>query len=223
MPSEAASSISAVGRSRPVPLGPPHDHHGQRRARRRVAPRSAASAREQHVGRLERLDPADEGDDVPGHRQAEPRRARARPRSTPPATARSGPGRRRAAPRTARAGSAPYRAIRSCASNAGVGDQPVGLGDDLLLADHPGQRLGPVAGGELRVLDLGQGVRGVHQRHAPALPGQPADLAGEPVVRVDQVVVARRVGRLGAQHAVGERAQLGRQVLLGEALERARR
>jgi hypothetical protein len=37
---------------------------------------------------------------------------------------------------------------------------------------------------------------------------------------VDQLVPPRGIGRLGAQHASGERAQLGRQVLLGETLER---
>ena len=82
----------------------------------------------------------------------------------------------------------------------GVGDQPVGLGDHLLLADHPGARLGPVALGQRRVLDLGERVRGVDQRHAPPVAGQPADLAGQPVVRVDDVVEARLVLGLLAQH-----------------------
>ena len=51
--------------------------------------------------------------------------------------------------------------------------------------------------------------------------GQPADLAGQPVVRVHQVVPAGLVGGLGPQHLGGERAQLGRQVVLGQPLERA--
>ena len=103
----------------------------------------------------------------------------------------------------------------------GVGDQPVGLGDDLLLADDAGAGLGPVAVGQRLVLDLGQGVRGVDERHAPPVAGEPADLAGEPVVRVDDVVVARLVLGLLAQDGGGEGAQLGGELLLAEALERA--
>jgi hypothetical protein len=60
---------------------------------------------------------------------------------------------------------------------AGVGDQSVGRVGDLLLADNADQRLGAVAVREHRVLDLGEGVRGVHQRYAPAVLGQPAHLA----------------------------------------------
>src|SRR5690606_34170696 len=100
----------------------------------------------------------------------------------------------------------------------GVGDQPVGGGDDLGLADDAGGGLGGVAVGQVGVLDLGHGVHGVHQRHAPALGGEPADVAGEPVVGVDQVVVAGAVAGPGLHDAVGEGAQLGGQVLLGESL-----
>ena len=71
-------------------------------------------------------------------------------------------------------------------------------------------RLGGVALGERGVLDLGHGVHGVHQRDAPALGGEPADVAGEPVVGVDEVVVAGAVARPGLHHAVREGAQLGR-------------
>ncbi len=102
----------------------------------------------------------------------------------------------------------------------GVGDQPVGRLDHLGLTDHPGRRLGEVTLGQCRVLDLRHGVHRVHQRDAPALGCQPADLAGEPVVRVDEVVVARPVTCLGAQHPVGEGAELGREVLLEQALVR---
>jgi hypothetical protein len=59
----------------------------------------------------------------------------------------------------------------------GVGHQPVGGVGDLLLADDADQRLGAVAVREHRVLDLREGVRGVHQGYAPAVLGQPADLA----------------------------------------------
>jgi hypothetical protein len=57
-----------------------------------------------------------------------------------------------------------------------VGDEPVGGRDDLLLADDPAQRLRSVALGQREVLHLGEGVRGVHERDAPALARQPADL-----------------------------------------------
>ena len=74
----------------------------------------------------------------------------------------------------------------------GVGDQHVGGLDHLLLADDAGVRLGGVALGQGVVLDLGHRVHRVHQRHAPAVARQRADLAGEPVVGVHDVVVARR-------------------------------
>ena len=102
----------------------------------------------------------------------------------------------------------------------GVDDQPVCLIDDLLLADRAQRRLGRVTFGQRRVLHRGERVRGVHQRHRPAVPGQPTDLAGQPVVRVHDVVVARFVGGLGAQHPGRERAQLGGQVVFVQALER---
>ena len=81
--------------------------------------------------------------------------------------------------------------------------------------------LGGVADGERVVLDLGHRVHGVHQRHAPAVAGERADLAGEPVVGVHEVVVAERLGGLGAQHLAGEDAQLAGQLALGQPLERA--
>lgn len=103
----------------------------------------------------------------------------------------------------------------------GVRDQPVGLGDDLFLADHTGAGLRSVALGQRLVLDLGERVRGVDERDAPAVAGEPADLAGEPVVRVDDVVEARLVLGLLAQDGSGEGAQLRGELLLAEALERA--
>ena len=106
--------------------------------------------------------------------------------------------------------------------DVGVGDQHVGGLDHLLLADQPGDGLGGVALGERGVLDLGHGVHRVHQRHAPAVAGQRADLPGEPVVRVDRVVVAGQVAGLGPHHLTGERAQLAGQLALGHPLERTR-
>ena len=87
------------------------------------------------------------------------------------------------------------------ASLGGVRHQPVGLGHHLLLADDAATRLGPVTLGQHGVLDPGQGVHGVHERDAPAVLGQPAHLPGQPVVRVDEVVAARRPSGLGPHHA----------------------
>ncbi len=98
--------------------------------------------------------------------------------------------------------------------------RPVGFVDHLLLADRAHRRLGGVTLGQRRVLHRGQRVGGVHQRHRPAVAGQPTDLTGQPVVRVHDVVVARLVSGLGPQHAGGERTQLGGQVVLVQTLER---
>ena len=103
----------------------------------------------------------------------------------------------------------------------GAGDEHVGGLDHLLLADHPGQRLGRVTVGHGVVLDLGHRVHRVHQRDAPPVAGERPHLTREPVVAVHEVVVADRLGRLGAQHLAGEDAQLGRQLVLGQPLERA--
>ena len=103
----------------------------------------------------------------------------------------------------------------------GVGDEHVGGLDHLLLPDHPGRGLGGVALGERFVLDLRHGVHRVHERDAPAVAGQRTDLSGEPVVGVDDVVVTERLGRLGPQDLAGEHAELAGQLGLGEPLERA--
>ena len=92
----------------------------------------------------------------------------------------------------------------------GARDQHVGGLDHLLLADDPGRRLGGVADGHGVVLDLGHRVHRVHERDAPAVARERADLAGEPVVGVHQVVVAERQAGLGPQHLAGEHAQLAR-------------
>ena len=103
--------------------------------------------------------------------------------------------------------------------DGGVGDQPVRLGDDLLLADDAAARFRLVVVGHRCVLDLGQGVRGVHQRHPPAVLGQVADLPGKPVVRMHDVVVAGRAAGLGTHHPGREGTQLTGQFFLVQPLE----
>ena len=104
----------------------------------------------------------------------------------------------------------------------GVGDQAIGGVDHLLLADDPALGLGLVAVGEREVLDLRHRVHGVDERDVPPLGGKPADLAGEPVVRVHEVIPALGPHRLGAQDARGDRAELAGEVFLREALIRTR-
>ncbi|SKU23209.1 Uncharacterised protein [Mycobacteroides abscessus subsp. abscessus] len=104
----------------------------------------------------------------------------------------------------------------------GVNDEPVGLVDHLLLAHATQRGLGAVTLGEGLVLDGGECVRGVHQRDTPAVTGEPARLTREPIVRVNQVVVARFVDRFGPQYPGGKGAQLGGQVVLVQPLEGTR-
>jgi hypothetical protein len=104
----------------------------------------------------------------------------------------------------------------------GVGDEPVGGVDDLLLADQAAERLGGVAGGQGGVLDLAHGVHGVHQRHSPPVTRDRTDLAGQPVVRVHEVVAAGCVDGFRTQHLADERAHLSRKVRLGQPLVRPR-
>ncbi len=104
----------------------------------------------------------------------------------------------------------------------GVRDQPIGGGHDLGLAYDAGGGLWRVPLGQRRVLDLRHGVHGVHERDAPAFGGEPAHVAGKPVVGVDEVVVAGAVAGPSLHDAVGEGAQLGRELLLGETFVGAR-
>ena len=104
----------------------------------------------------------------------------------------------------------------------GVGNEPVGRLHDLALADLARGGLGPVAIGQGQILHLGHRVHGVHQGNTPALGREPSDLPGEPVVGVHQVIPPGLVLGLRAQHARGDGAQLGREILLRQALERSR-
>ena len=214
MPRSTARSASACGFSRPVPEGPPTIGTTSEDRRSGDAREHLGDRVQQHVRGLERLDPAGEQQHVGVDRQ-------------PQAGAGLGGGERAEDVEVdagvdhldpARLGVVQLDQLLGL--DVGVGDEHVGGLDHLLLADHPGDRLGGVAVGERGVLDLGHRVHRVDQRDAPAVARQRADLAGEPVVGVDGVVVAERLGGLRAQHLAGEHAELGGQLLLGEALER---
>ncbi len=204
MPSACARSCRAVGCASPVPLGPPTTATTSRSRRVRVLLDHPRGGVEQDVGRLERLDAPDEQqqDGVGRHPEAGAGGSRLAGAEVLEVDA-GGDG-----DDALDVGAVEVDQLARLVG--GVGDQPVGGLDDLLLADDAAQRLGGVAVGEREVLHLGQGVGGVHERDAPALGGQPADLAGQPVVRVHDVVEAGLVRGLGAQHAGGQRAQLGR-------------
>ena len=170
---------------------------------------------QQHVGRLERLDPAGEEQHVRVRGQAEVGAGAGLVERAEHVEVDAGVHDLDAA------GVGVVQVDQLLGLEVGVRDEHVGGLDDLLLADDPGDRLGGVPVGERVVLDLGHRVHRVHQRDAPAVAGQGADLAGEPVVGVDGVVVAERLRRLGAQHLAGEDAQLPGQLALGQPLERA--
>ncbi len=102
----------------------------------------------------------------------------------------------------------------------GVGHEPVGGIDHLLLADYAHGGLGGVTCGEVAVLHLGHRVHRVHERHVPALAGQPAHLPRQPVVRVNEVVPALRARGLGAHDSSGDGTQLSGEILLEQAFKR---
>ncbi len=225
MPSRAASFCRPSGLARPLPLGPPTTGTRMRERSSGRSSRRTATARSRMSGAFSGcMRPAKSGIRASWGR---PRRARAAARASAP-LAGAGFG---ALGEGAEAvevhagvddgdlgrvgGVVPDQLVGLL---GGVGDQPVGGGDDLGLADDAGGGLGGVAVGQVGVLDLGHGVHGVHQGGAPALGGEPADVAGEPVVRVDQVVVAGAVTGPRLHHAVREGAQLGGEVLLRQAL-----
>ena len=205
-PSRAASFCSRSGLARPVPLGPPTTGTTRRARSDGSLLQEAATARSRTSGAFSGwMRPTKSGISASCGR---PSRARAAARPSPPGpeTVEVDPG----VDDGDLVGVGLVVADEFARLLGGVGDQPVGGADDLGLADHAGGRLGGVAGGQRGVLDLGHGVHGVHQRHAPALGGQPADVAGEPVVGVDEVVVAGAVAGPGLHHPVREGAQLGR-------------
>ena len=197
------------------PARPAHEHHHQpvRQLRRQAQQRGRGP--QHHVGALQRLDPAreDQHDRVRGQSQPPPDvrnscrgpehgKVHARADGLHP------PGR----------GAVQLDQLPRLVRR--VGHQPVGGRHDLALAPDPDRGLGAVAAGQRQVLDLAQGVHGLHQRNPPALRGHRPHLTGQPVVRVHQVVPAGREVGLGAQHAEGERADLAGQRVLVEFLER---
>ena len=201
---------------------------GQAASRRTSDDEHAYSGQEgggtqQHVGRFERLDASDERDNALRRRQSQIRH-----RQIQCGAGRSPFTRSENIQIDARMHDVDTVRIGVVQRNQlvrflfGVDNQPVGLVHHLLFADGAQRRLGSVTVSESGVLDRGQGVGGVHQWHRPAISGQPAHLTGQPVVRVHHVVVARLMVGLGAQHAGGERTQLGGEVVFVETFERTR-
>ena len=181
---------AARGFSSPVPLGPPRTTTMSRSRRAGSRRDQLGGGAQQHVRRLERLDPADEQQDLARH-GGRPSRRRAPCRR--PGPGRRPRGRRRAGPRRPGRGRRRRGRRARAASSAVLATSRSAAATTCCLADDPALRLGGVAVGQREVLDLGQGVHGVHERHVPPVGGEPADLAGQPVVRVDEVVPARVV------------------------------
>ena len=204
MPRCSASSVSPIGLRTPVPLAPPRIADDDPRAQVGAPAHQLGGGLDEHVGGLERLDAADEEEEhgIRGDADGGPRLELRPGAEDGEVDARLGDG--------DPVGVGVVELDELAGLALGVGDQPVGGLDDLGLADLAAHRLGQVAVGEVQVLDPGHRVHGVHQRHAPAVGGEPADLAGEPVVRVHQVVVAGRGVRGDPHHAGGEGAQLAR-------------
>ena len=205
-PSDAASSTSACGRVEPGARRAADDGDDQPLAQLRVAGEQLGRGADQDVGRLQRLDPADE--DQHDRVRREPERARAaacvaRAEDVEVDTRGDhrgpGRGRRRTGRSSCCASSSVLATIRSAASTT--------CSSPITRAAGSGASPSASAG----VLDLRHRVHRVHERHAPAVARQRTDLAGEPVVRVDRGRSSPGcVGRLGAQHLAGERAQLAR-------------
>ena len=222
-PELAGQPVEPPGRAHLGPARPADEHHHQPFGQFRRQAQQRRRGAQHHVGALQRLDPAREDQH---DRVRRPARAAAgcRPKPQKPQkpeapgrnTDRSTPGDTVFDPR--RGGAVQLDQLPRLV--LGVRDQPVGGRHDLALAPDPDRGLGAVAAGQGQVLDLAEGVHRLHQRHPPALRGHRPDLAGQPVVRVHQVVPAGREVGLGAQHAERERADLPGQRVLVEFLER---
>ena len=214
-PSRPASSTSPSGSARPAPLGPPTNAMVSRPARAGSSVDHGGGRVQHDVRRLERLDPAGEDQDDAVLRQAQLLagqllRARLEDLEVDAGVDHGHPG---------RVGVVAGDQLPGLV--VGVRDQAVRGRDDLGLAAQPGGRLEGVAGRQGRVLHLRERVHGLDQRYAPPFLGHRADLPGEPVMPVNQVIAAGRVGGLGAQQLEGELAQLARKIGLVQVLERA--
>ena len=203
-PSRAASSVRPSGSCRPVPLGPPTKATVSRPAR--VIGYQLRGCVQHHVGSLERLYPAGEDEHDAVGRQAELR---------PGMRLRSGLEHREV---NARINGDDARRVGGVVPDelpcliVGIGNQPVGRGNDLRLAAQPDLWLNGVAGREGGVLDLAQRVHGLDERDSPPLLGDGADLARQPVMPVHEVIPAGRMRSLGPEQLEGELAQLARKI-----------
>ena len=208
-------AVQAAGGADLRPARPAHEDHHQLVGQRRGGPQQLGRGAQHDVGTLQRLDPAGEDQHHRVGGQAEP---------TARGTGRAGPEHRQVHARADRLhlpGPGAVQLDQLARLFCGVGDQPVGGRHDLALAADPDRGLGAVTAGQGQVLDLAQGVHGLDEGDPPPLRRDGRDLAGQPVVRVQQVVPAGREGGLGAQHPEGERADLAGQRVLVQFLERA--
>src|SRR5699024_123209 len=101
----------------------------------------------------------------------------------------------------------------------GVGDEPVGLADQLVLAPYADFGFSGVTLGQRGVLDAGHGVHALDEGHTPPAGSDHTRTSDHPVMAVDVVVVARFALSFGTQHPEEERTQVrGKDVLVQEAV-----
>jgi hypothetical protein len=202
-----AAGTAEHGQHQPVEVGPPVG----------VAAEQLGADPQQHVWALQRLDAADEEKDAGATGQAQSAPSRG--------AVTGGEGREvHAGCHDAYLGRVGVVELDEVSGLAlGVGHEPVRRLDDLRLADLTAGRFWTVVRGEVEVLDPGHGVHRVDEGDAPAICRQPADLAGQPVVRVQDVVPALGPGGRRPHHAGGEGAQLAGQVRLAQSPRTARR
>src|SRR5699024_11608326 len=101
----------------------------------------------------------------------------------------------------------------------GVGDEPVGLADQLVLAPYADFGFSGVTLGQRGVLDAGHGVHALDEGHTPPAGSDHTRTSGQPVMAVDEGVVVRFALSFGTQHPEEERTQEpGKESLAQEAV-----
>ncbi len=194
--------------------GPADHRDDQAVTQRRFTCQQVRSGVQQHVGRLQRLD-------TPHEEQQQ--RVR---RNTDAAARRRGvPGTEHLQVDTGRhhvdqVGVGVVEIDQMAPFVLGGCDQSVRAVDDSLLARDAMWWIRAVAVGERAVLHLRQGVGGVYQWDSPPARDREPNLAGKPIVRVDDVEPAGFVCGLDPKHGRGEGTQPGRKILPADVFER---